>query len=131
MDTTNHNNKLSSAAQKMNISYCTMPKFKKSRRSTRCSAFLLSVLLSILQTIIAIRRRMRIPYPRGDCALSLFAFRLILYQKDRRRRKRGTVGLKSPPRLYRKQLNQFIMFSPKGAVEDTLCCKNDERWCLC
>ena len=100
METTTHINKLSSALQRINISYCFAPELKKGNRGACCRAFLLSVLLSILQTIILTNKRRRIPYPRGDGGLSLFALRLILYQESKKRRKRRKVGLKSPPQKY-------------------------------
>ena len=112
METTTHINKLSSALQRINISYCFAPELKKGNRGACCRAFLLSVLLSILQTIILTNKRRRIPYPRGDGGLSLFALRLILYQESKKRRKRRKVGLKSPPRSSPQILTQKYEFSP-------------------
>ncbi len=130
METTTHNNKLSSVMQKIDIMYCFVPVAKISRRGT-CCRVLRSILLSILQIIIATNRRMRIPHPRGDGGLSLFVFRQILYQKGMLRRK-WKVGLKSPPRLNSQILCKMNPFSTKKkAVEDALCCLFSERRCLC
>ena len=130
METTAQINRLSSAAQKININYCITPFLKNNNSGAYSSAFLLSILLSILQTIISTNKRRRIPYPRGDGALSLFAYRLILYQRSRIRCKRRKVGLKSPPRSSPQALTKKFNFSPKRAVENILCCKNAERRCV-
>ena len=122
METTTHNNKLSSVLQKIDIMHCFMPAIRKSKRGICCSVFLLSILLSILQTIISANKRMRIPYPRGDGGLSLFTFRLILYQRGRKRRKRRKVGLNSPPRSSPQKTSQFSKFSQKSSDWDILCC---------
>ena len=131
METTTHNNKLSFAEQKMNIKHCFAPVFKTSKRGVCCSAFLLSVLLSILQIIISTSfKRRRVHYPRGEDGLSLITQRLILYQKGRKRRKKRKVGLKSPPRSSQRTLDQLFLFSPEGPVGNALCCQNAERWCV-
>ena len=129
METTIHINKLSSALQRIDISYCFAPVFAKRRRGVRCSVFLLSMLLSILQIIIATNKRMRIHPPRGDDGLSLFTFRLILYQKGRNRRKRRKVGLNSPPRLSTRTLNKFFEFSQERPVGNALCCLFKNFFC--
>ena len=122
METTTQINKLSSVLQRIDISYCFAPAITKNKRGARCTVFLLSILLSILRIIIATNKRMRIPYPRGDGGLSLFTFRLILYQKSRKRRKRRKVGLNSPPRSSPRTLNDFFSFSQEISVGNALCC---------
>ena len=131
METTTHNNKLSFAEQKMNIKHCFAPVYKTSKRGACCSALLLSILLSILQIIISTSfKRRRVHYPRGEDGLSLITQRLILYQKNIKRRKRRKVGLNSPPRPSPEQHFRLFLFSPKKMVENILCCLKTERWCL-